>query len=69
MLKSLNAALSRWQPFARQAPPEAKQSAASSLIALNVANRPVWTPRNYACLAAEGFTKNPVAYRCIRLVA
>ncbi|MGH1558556.1 hypothetical protein ACRAWD_14145 [Caulobacter segnis] len=27
------------------------------------------TPWDYAALAAEGFAKNPVAYRCVRLIA
>lgn len=31
--------------------------------------RPRWTPRDYGRLAEEGFAKNAVAYRCIRLVA
>src|SRR5690606_25716387 len=28
-----------------------------------------WTPRDYAHLAEEGFGKNPVAYRCVRMIA
>mgnify|MGYP006215837237 CR=1 FL=1 len=27
-----------------------------------------WTGRNYAALSREGFMKNPVAHRCVRLV-
>jgi phage portal protein, HK97 family len=33
------------------------------------AGRPRWTPRDYAHLASEGFGKNAVAYRCVRMVA
>jgi phage portal protein BeeE len=29
----------------------------------------VWTPRDYESLAREGFAKNPVAYRCVRMIA
>ncbi|MFN6952446.1 MAG: phage portal protein [Albidovulum sp.] len=28
-----------------------------------------WTGRNYAALAREGFMKNPVAHRCVRMVS
>ena len=48
---------------------ERKQSAAGAATAINLVGRPVWTPRNYACLAAEGFGRNAVAYRCIRMIA
>jgi len=46
-----------------------KASAAGSLIALNLVGRPVWTPRDYAALAREGFAKNAVAYRAVRMIA
>ena len=52
------------QPDAR---PEAKAS--SSLLAYTSPGRPVWTPRDYGALAREGFQRNAVAYRCVRLVA
>ena len=54
--------------FARKAP-EAKESRAGAAIALYVAGRPVWTPRDYAALAREGFEKNAVVHRAVRLVA
>jgi len=50
------------------APEEAKQSAARALVALTTAGRAQWTPRDYAALAREGF-RNPIAYRCVRMVA
>ena len=49
--------------------PEIKDSRTGPLIALTSAGRPRWTPRDYANLAAEGFGRNAVAYRCIRMVA
>jgi HK97 family phage portal protein len=55
-------------PFARKAP-EAKVSAAKSLIALHRLGAPVWTPRDYASLARQGYERNVIAYRCVRLVA
>ncbi|WP_197272368.1 phage portal protein [Brevundimonas sp. AAP58] len=49
--------------------PEVKDSRAGPLIALTGAGRPRWTPRDYASLAGEGFAKNAVAYRCVRMIA
>lgn len=57
--------LTRWF----QATPEAKASRAQSAVALYVAGRPVWTPRDYAALAREGFQKNAVVHRAVRLVS
>ncbi|MGA9658246.1 MAG: phage portal protein [Asticcacaulis sp.] len=48
---------------------EEKQSAAGSVIAMNVVGKPVWTPRNYEALAREGFAKNAIAYRCVRMIS
>lgn len=49
--------------------PERKKSATGHLIALHLAGRPVWTPRNYLAMAREGFSGNAIGYRCIRMVA
>lgn len=59
------------RPFGRRraTAPEVKDSAAGPLIAFAHAGRPVWTPRDYESLAREGFAKNPVAYRCVRMIA
>lgn len=53
----------------RVAAPEIKDSRTGPLIALTGAGRPRWTPRDYAHLADEGFGKNAVAYRCVRMIA
>ena len=50
-------------------PPEAKASRTGALVALSSPGRPVWTPRDYAALAREGFGRNPVVYRCVRMIA
>lgn len=55
--------------MARPKPPETKDSAARTLVALTTAHRPQWTPRDYESLAREGFAKNAVAYRCVRMIA
>ena len=54
---------------AGRAAPEIKDSRVGPLIAVTGAGRPRWTPRDYASLAAEGFGKNAVAYRCVRMIA
>lgn len=48
---------------------EAKHSATRQLIALQTPSGPVWTPRDYAAIARNGFARNVIAYRCVRLVA
>ncbi len=48
---------------------ETKQSATGRLLALQNPGQPVWTPRDYAALAREGYQSNPVAYRCVRMIA
>ena len=53
----------------RPAAPETKDSRAAALVAMTTAGRPVWTPRDYESLAREGFARNPVAYRCVRMIA
>ena len=57
--------LTRWL----QAPPEAKASRVQGAIALYVAGRAVGTPRDYAALAREGFQKNAIVHRAMRLVS
>jgi HK97 family phage portal protein len=48
---------------------EAKASRVGPLIAFQSQGRAVWTPRDYAALAREGFAKNAVVYRCVRMIA
>ncbi|WP_243367562.1 phage portal protein [Microvirga solisilvae] len=57
--------LTRWF----QAAPEAKASRAHSAIAFYFDGRAVWTPRDYAALSREGFQKNAIVHRAVRLVA
>ena len=51
------------------AAPEQKRSRTGPLIALHEAGRPVWTPRDYGALSREGYQRNPVVHRCVRLIA
>lgn len=49
--------------------PEEKASRVAPMIALHMQGRAVWTPRDYAALAEEGYRRNAVAYRCVRMIA
>jgi HK97 family phage portal protein len=49
--------------------PERKASATSRLIALESGGRARWTPRDYAALAREGYTRNAIVFRAVRLTA
>ena len=56
-------------PQKQNAPHEQKASQAKPLISLHSLGTPQWTPRNYESFAKEGYTQNPVCYRCIRMIA
>jgi HK97 family phage portal protein len=55
--------------FFRRKPPEQKASRTGALLALFGEGRARWTPRDFAALAREGYQKNPVAYRSVRMIA
>ncbi len=46
-----------------------KQSAGAPLLVRFGVGQPRFTPRRYDRLAEEGYQKNVVAYRCVRLIA
>lgn len=50
-------------------PPEAKASRTAQLIALQSGGRARWTPRDYSALAREGYVRNAIVYRAVKLVA
>lgn len=47
-------------------PPERKDY---GFVAVHMAGEARWTRRDYAGMAREGFARNPVAHRCVKLVA
>ena len=49
--------------------PERKASRTARIVALEGGGRARWTPRDYAALSREGYTKNAVVHRAVRLVA
>jgi phage portal protein BeeE len=50
-------------------PPERKSSTAARLIAIESGGRARGTPRDYAALAREGYTRNAIVHRAVRLTA
>jgi HK97 family phage portal protein len=48
---------------------ESKASRTAAVFAWQGMGRPVWTPRDYAALAREGYQRNPVVHRAVRMVA
>ena len=51
----------------RAAVPERK--AATGFVALHASGEAHWTRRDYTALSREGFMKNPVVHRSVRLIA
>ena len=58
-------ALSRSAP---DAVPETK-GGRQPLVALQLSGRARWTPRDYGGLAREGYQKNAIVYRCVRMIS
>ena len=48
---------------------ETKSTTLSSFFALATSGQAHWSSRSYASLAREGFMKNPVAYRAVRMIS
>ncbi|HEX3675437.1 MAG TPA: phage portal protein [Rhizomicrobium sp.] len=55
------------QPPAIVAPE--RKGGSTPLIALSLAGRPSWSPRDFASLAREGVMQNAIAYRSVRVIA
>ncbi|RXF75461.1 phage portal protein [Hansschlegelia zhihuaiae] len=51
-----------WRPSRKSAP-------LGAVVALHACGRPVWTSRDPATLAREGYQRNPVVHRAVRMVA
>jgi HK97 family phage portal protein len=46
-----------------------KSVSATPLVALALGARTAWSPRDYAAMSKEGFARNPIVHRCVRLIA
>jgi len=59
-----------WSRFAgRSTTPTEQKSAPQSLLALTGGGDATWSRRGFVSLASEGFMRNPVVYRCVRMIA
>ena len=47
---------------------DTKASRTGPLIAYETLGGPVWSPRDYAAFAREGFMQNAIVYRCVRMI-
>ena len=45
------------------------KASATSLVAFHLEGQPRWSPRDYASLADQGYGRNPVVYRCVRMIS
>lgn len=50
-------------------PADTKASRTGALFAIEHLRRPVWTPRDFAAFAREGYMQNAIVYRSVRMVA
>ena len=50
-------------------PKEKKESATGGLMSLYKVGQPVWSGRDYRSFADEGYIKNVIAHRCVKIVA
>jgi len=51
------------------APAERKSSGGHTLLSLSQLGAASWSNRGFASLVNQGFARNPVVYRCVRLIA
>jgi len=49
--------------------PEHKTSRTARLVAIENGGRPRWSPRDYAAMARQGYARNAIVYRAVRLIA
>jgi HK97 family phage portal protein len=60
----------RASAIARQVPEAATKSAYGPIgFAFHAPGDPAWTAPDYASLARQGYLRNPIAYRCVRMIA
>ncbi len=50
-------------------PDAVKASAVAGLVAFQSHGQPAWTPRDYAALAREGYARNAIVYRAVRMIS
>ncbi len=68
-MSPISDALARLWPRTRASSRDEKASRTAPLIAIETLGRPVWTPRDYAAFAREGYMQNAIVYRSVRMIA
>lgn len=58
-----------WIKAALKSPPQIKASRTATMVAMQSLGQPRWTPRDMSTMMREGFLRNPVGYRAVRLIA
>jgi HK97 family phage portal protein len=48
---------------------EMKASRTAGLVTFNGPSEPIWSPRDYATFAREGFAQNAIVYRSVRMIS
>lgn len=66
---ALDMDMASWLKTAFSRQPQTKSASGSPLVALQLGASARWTARDYGALAREGYQRNAVAYRCVRLIA
>jgi HK97 family phage portal protein len=56
-------------PAAKHQAAEAKSGPAQGFVALHMQGQALWTRGDYAALAREGFMRNPVVHRAVRMIS
>ena len=59
----------KWPWTSRTFVPERKGAGLNGFVALHAQGEARWTQRDYSALAREGFMRNPVVHRAVRLIA
>jgi HK97 family phage portal protein len=49
--------------------PSSETKSAQPLIALQLGQGAHWTPQTFSALCREGYARNPIVYRCVRLIS
>jgi phage portal protein BeeE len=60
---------SRLMGAGRQPVAERKASRAGALLAMHSLGQPRWTQRTSTELTRQGYERNAIVYRCVRLIA
>lgn len=61
--------LSQRRQTQRKDSPLTQQTSQADFVSLHVGSKAVWTPRDYSALAKEGYQRNAIVYRCIRMIS